>query len=1110
MMNKAHTQSLIILIILALGLGLFPISFTQSAANLPVFPGCQGFGCETVGGRGGQVIKVTNLNDSGPGSLRAALEASGPRIVVFEVSGTITLSRDIGISNPYITIAGQTAPSPGITLKNFGISPSTHDILIQHIRVRVGDQGGNGDLDAVGDIFNPKRDEVYNIVLDHLSLGWSNDEIIGSYASNLTISDSILSEALHDANHYDGKPHSKAVLVGERSRNVSIIRNLFAHNNDRNPYYKGDTSGAVINNVIYDGGSQTDILNGGQYGETLPQKVYYAVVGNRYIKGLSWNDPNTHSYAVRVLDIPPGSKLYHTDNLADSPLRGFRVMIASNAAGGSNFDPTVTTWPAELPAIANLVPMPAKDVEAYVTTNAGARPVDRDAVDIRVLNQLKNRTGKWINSQSDVGGWPMLAVNQRTFNIPSNPNGDSDNDGYTNIEEILHQMAAEVEGKATSKPSSPPVFPNCQGFGCETVGGRGGQIIKVTNLNANGPGSFKAAVESSGPRIVVFETSGTIEINDDVVIRNPYLTIAGQTAPSPGITIRGATITVVTHDVLIQHIRMRVGDNPTGPNPGNRDALQIVGDSKGIMPDVSYNVVIDHVSASWAIDETISTWYRGVHDVTISNSIVAESLYNSLHPEGPHSKGMLIGFAKKVSVVNNLIAKHANRNPWFSYGATGVIANNIIYYGGDAGPFIFGVFEEGLSPSLVSIVGNRFQKSSNQQNTPYSIRVHSSAPPGTQVYMSDNTMEGYGPFREDVDFDPVVSNPPIWPFSGITTRPSTQVENYLASNAGARPADRDSVDARIINEVKTRTGKIINSQSEVGGWPTLAVNQRTFNIPTNPNGDSDNDGYTNIEEVLHQMAADIEKSAATPPPPTATPTPSSDPVISLDSTSFNGINDFVKVNTTNFSPNQGSISTRVKASSFKATPQYIFGHTTKPAYSNRIQLYTDDVGGNLDLGLGNSHVTHLNIQQLQSNTWYHIVLTWKSGTYYVYVNDVQKATGSYSGFTNLNTYVHLGGNGYDPDPQSWAGAINNTKIYNYALSASEVKSIHDGITAVVPPPPTFLPQDLNQDGKVNLEDVLLLISDFGKTSGFKSVHDLNQDGLINILDVLELTRRWNQ
>src|SRR3989344_3539020 len=1018
MMNKTHIQSLIILIILALGLGLFPISFTQSAANLPVFPGCQGFGCETVGGRGGQVIKVTNLNDSGPGSLRAALEASGPRIVVFEVSGTITLSRDIGISNPYITIAGQTAPSPGITLKNFGISPSTHDILIQHIRVRVGDQGGNGDLDAVGDIFNPKRDEVYNIVLDHLSLGWSNDEIIGSYASNLTISDSILSEALHDANHYDGKPHSKAVLVGERSRNVSIIRNLFAHNNDRNPYYKGDTSGAVINNVIYDGGSQTDILNGRQYGETLPQKVYYAVVGNRYIKGLSWNDPNTHSYAVRVLDIPPGSKLYHTDNLADSPLRGFRVMIASNAAGGSNFDPTVTTWPAELPAIANLVPMPAKDVEAYVTTNAGARPVDRDAVDIRVLNQLKNRTGKWINSQSDVGGWPMLAVNQRTFNIPSNPNGDSDNDGYTNIEEILHQMAAEVEGKATSKPSSPPVFPNCQGFGCETVGGRGGQIIKVTNLNANGPGSFKAAVESSGPRIVVFETSGTIEINDDVVIRNPYL--------------------------------------------------------------------------------------------TISNSIVAESLYNSLHPEGPHSKGMLIGFAKKVSVVNNLIAKHANRNPWFSYGATGVIANNMIYYGGDAGPFIFGVFEEGLSPSLVSIVGNRFQKSSNQQNTPYSIRVHSSAPPGTQVYMSDNTMEGYGPFREDVDFDPVVSNPPIWPFSGITTRPSTQVENYLASNAGARPADRDSVDARIINEVKTRTGKIINSQSEVGGWPTLAVNQRTFNIPTNPNGDSDNDGYTNIEEVLHQMAADIEKSAATPPPPTATPTPSSDPIVSLGLISFNGVSDFVKVNTANFSPNQGSISTRVKASSFKATPQYIFGHTTKPAYSNRIQLYTDDVGGNLDLGLGNSHVTHLNIQQLQSNTWYHIVLTWKSGTYYVYVNDVQKATGSYSGFTNLNTYVHLGGNGYDPDPQSWAGAINNTKIYNYALSASEVKSIHDGITAVVPPPPTFLPQDLNQDGKVNLEDVLLLISDFGKTSGFKSVHDLNQDGLINILDVLELTRRWNQ
>src|SRR3989344_3574158 len=128
-------------------LGSIEIEPVSAQANLPVFPGAQGFGTNTIAGRGGQIIKVTNLNDTGPGSLRAAVEASGPRIVVFEVSGTITLSRDVSIANPYITIAGQTAPSPGITLKNFGISPSTHDILIQHIRVRVGDQGGNGNTE---------------------------------------------------------------------------------------------------------------------------------------------------------------------------------------------------------------------------------------------------------------------------------------------------------------------------------------------------------------------------------------------------------------------------------------------------------------------------------------------------------------------------------------------------------------------------------------------------------------------------------------------------------------------------------------------------------------------------------------------------------------------------------------------------------------------------------------------------------------------------------------------------------------------------------------------------------------------------------------------------
>src|SRR3989338_8925371 len=146
-----------------------------SVYAIPAFPGAQGFGTDTPAGSGRhfaapstQIIKVTNLNDAGPGSLSAALEASGPRIIVFETSGTITLTSRIIVVNPYFTVAGQTAPSPGITLKNFGIAPRTHDGLIQHIRVRVGDQGPNndGDMDAIGDIWNADRSQVYNLVFD--------------------------------------------------------------------------------------------------------------------------------------------------------------------------------------------------------------------------------------------------------------------------------------------------------------------------------------------------------------------------------------------------------------------------------------------------------------------------------------------------------------------------------------------------------------------------------------------------------------------------------------------------------------------------------------------------------------------------------------------------------------------------------------------------------------------------------------------------------------------------------------------------------------------------------------------------------------------------------
>jgi len=143
----------------------------QSAYALPVFPGAEGFGTNTVAGRGGTVYRVTNLNDSGSGSLRDCVNKSGPRVCIFEISGTIAINNDLSINNPYITIAGQTAPSPGITIRNFPIRPKTHDVLIQHIRVRTGDTGGGDRKNR--DAFGVEGNNPYNIVMDHVSASWA-------------------------------------------------------------------------------------------------------------------------------------------------------------------------------------------------------------------------------------------------------------------------------------------------------------------------------------------------------------------------------------------------------------------------------------------------------------------------------------------------------------------------------------------------------------------------------------------------------------------------------------------------------------------------------------------------------------------------------------------------------------------------------------------------------------------------------------------------------------------------------------------------------------------------------------------------------------------------
>src|SRR5688572_23243896 len=412
-------------------------------------------------------------------------------------------------------------------------------------------------------------------------------------------------------------------------------------------------------------------------------------------------------------------------------------------------------------------------------------------------------------------------------------------------------------------PPPPPAglraFPGAQGFGSSTPAGRGGTIVRVTNLNDTGAGSLRAALSVPGPVVIIFEVSGTIRVGENLVVTHPFTTIAGQTAPSPGITLRGGTFRINTHDVLIQHIRFRPGDEPGFTQ--ERDGIEFYGGSQE-----KYNIVLDHCSISWGVDENLSTGTSssGVrHDITFSNLIIAEGLNNSIHPEGAHSKGVLIGQgSKNITFMGNVMAHHVDRNPWFKGNTTGIIVNNVIYnYGGSKATYFDDV--DNTAAQTNSVVGNVYLRGVNSPSG-RPIRIYSGVKPGSLFYISDNSWDRAAP-----PSDPwslvlneggsaiVAATPPIW-IPGLVVLPNANVQSWVLSNAGARPADRDAVDLRIVQEVRSGTGRIIDHPSDVGGWPALAQNQRPLTTPANPNGDDDGDCYTNLEEWLHRMAAEVD------------------------------------------------------------------------------------------------------------------------------------------------------------------------------------------------------------------------------------------------------------
>jgi hypothetical protein len=428
-----------------------------AASKLAAFPGAEGFGMAACGGRGGRVIEVTNLEDNGPSSLREAIDANGPRIVVFRVGGYIELKSMLDINKPDITIAGQTAPGDGICLKNYGLEIRSDNVIVRYLRIRPSDITKR-EFDAISVL------DGRDIVIDHCSTSWSLDEVVSVVSrrptmGNVTIQWCIIEESLNCSAHRKGCHGYASLIRAAFGNGVTYHHNLYAHNNGRNPrpgnYVNSqiDPCGLFFdfrNNVVYNwGGKHAGYNDDGRNEANSITSMNF--VNNYYIRG-----PNsTGSVAFR--ESTTGCKAYFSGNWMD---------------GACPNDPWslvefVDFNEAQKDAYKQSAPLPAAPVTteetpaAYkrVLADAGASFPARDAVDKRVVDNVVKKTGRIINHIDEVGGYPKMEsgtapVDSDHDGMPDtwetavglNPNdandarGDRDKDGYTNIEEYINRL----------------------------------------------------------------------------------------------------------------------------------------------------------------------------------------------------------------------------------------------------------------------------------------------------------------------------------------------------------------------------------------------------------------------------------------------------------------------------------------------------------------------------------------------------------------------------------------------------------------------------------------------------------------------------------------------
>lgn len=412
--------------------------YAEASLALPTFPGAEGFGTTTPGGRGGVVMVVTNRNASGPGSFREAMLATGPRIIVFRVSGVIDLGGDIVVdeSNSHVTVLGQSSPG-GITFINGAITnyhTNFHDAVFRFLRIRA----QSGDTFA----FNP----VYNLVIDHSDVSGGADETFDiDGAHDVTVQWSTILNSMSGS----GSQNYGALIAYRPTNNITFHHNLNAHHGGRcgaQFHWGGDgpvpPDGVNLdfrNNVIYNCGFQQI------YRADLPpsEGTNWNLIGN-YAK----SGPNTPAES-RIFGV--GGSVYASDNLYP----GQSIGVSSNRSQPHAFPPVTTTS--------------AQEAYEDVLSHAGSWP--RDAMNVRTIDEVRNGTGRLgkLDDPLNTATGPNPPTDTDVDGLPDDweiangldPNDDSDSaqidsSGYAYIEVYLNEIAEQITGQKAPTVPAPP------------------------------------------------------------------------------------------------------------------------------------------------------------------------------------------------------------------------------------------------------------------------------------------------------------------------------------------------------------------------------------------------------------------------------------------------------------------------------------------------------------------------------------------------------------------------------------------------------------------------------------------------------------------------------